>query len=541
VAIKGSLKEASLAEVCQLLALGLKTGCLAIADRSRFGQIFFDRGRITFARIVNRRDRLGDLLIADGRVTQAQVDTILQIQAKQPERRFGELLVENGLIRTDELQRYMRMQIEEAIFHLFTWARGHFYFEPGERPDAREIVVSMNAESILLEAARRVDEWSLIQKRVPSLELVFEIDRDRLAESGVKLSAEQNTVAALLDGERTVQQIMDVTGLSEFEAGKAVFGLLQAGLARRLGRRQESGAERPRDSEIQERHNLGIAFFRSGMLEDAAREFRRVLEVAPDDLRARFHLALISMRQGEFRDAARELVQMARRYGPQYPVLVNLATSFRCMGRIDDALLALSEAENARPGTPHVALSRGVVLLEAGRLGEAADAFDDYRTRLGEGERPDALYYYHAGLTAALSGDANRAQSLCWEGLETHSDSAPLLLLAGLAGERLGDLDGAEMFYRRTIEVEPSLAQAHKDLGDIAHERGSMDEALRLYQRATELAPDLGDDVYARLGTLHYRGRNREAAIRCWTHALELNPSNDVVRNQLEVLRHAGL
>jgi len=114
------------------------------------------------------------------------------------------------------------------------------------------------------------------------------------------------------------------------------------------------------------------------------------------------------------------------------------------------------------------------------------------------------------------------------------------LLLAGLAGERLGDPDGAELFYRKVIEVEPGLAQAHKSLGDVAHARGAHDEALRLYQRAVELEPELGDEVYTRIGTLHYRARNREAAVRAWSRALEMNPKNDVVRNHLDVLRHAG-
>jgi tetratricopeptide (TPR) repeat protein len=539
MAIKGSLKEASLAEVCQLLALGLKTGCLSIADRSRFGQVYFDRGRIIFARIVNRRDRLGDLLVADGLLTQEQVDAVLQEQAKNPERRFGELLLEHQLIAQEDLQRYFRMHIEEAVFHLFTWTRGHFYFEAGQRPEEAEVTMPLNAESLLLEAARRVDEWSLIQKRIPSAELVFEIDEERLAGSDAKLADEQRVVATLLDGERSVQDIIDRTGLNEFDVGKALFGLVQAGFARRVGRRAE-GTERPRESEIQERHNLGIAFFRSGMLEDAAREFRRVLEIASDDMVARYHLAMISMRQDDFRDAARELVQLARRHGPSYPVLVNLASAFRCMGRLDDALLALSEAENTRGGTPMVALVRGVTLLEARRLADATASFQEYRNRLAPNEKPEATWFYHAALTAGLAGDAARAQSICWEGLEAHPDSAPLLLLAGLAAERLGDKDGAELFYRRAIEVEPSLAQGHKNLGDVALARGAADEALRLYQRATELQPELGDDVWARMGTLHYRSRNREAAVRCWVRALELNPDNDVVRNQLEVLRHAG-
>src|SRR5688572_11763246 len=78
MAIKGSLKEAGLADVCQLLALGQKTGSLSVADGSRFGQIFFDRGRITYARIVNRRDRIGDILVRDGILTQTQLEKVLE-------------------------------------------------------------------------------------------------------------------------------------------------------------------------------------------------------------------------------------------------------------------------------------------------------------------------------------------------------------------------------------------------------------------------------------------------------------------------------
>src|SRR5918992_74272 len=99
MAIKGSLKEASLADVCQLLALGLKTGCLSIADRSRFGQIYFDKGRITYARVVNRRDRIGDLLVRDGVLTQDQLTSALLAQNAQPDKKLGELLISSGFMR----------------------------------------------------------------------------------------------------------------------------------------------------------------------------------------------------------------------------------------------------------------------------------------------------------------------------------------------------------------------------------------------------------------------------------------------------------
>src|SRR5690606_39274834 len=102
-------------EEWEVLALGQKTGCLSVADRSRFGQIYFDQGRITYARIVNRRDRLGDLLVRDGEIAQEQLDEVLVQQARQPDKRVGELLVERRIITPADLTRYIRMQIEEAI------------------------------------------------------------------------------------------------------------------------------------------------------------------------------------------------------------------------------------------------------------------------------------------------------------------------------------------------------------------------------------------------------------------------------------------
>ena len=50
MAIKGSLKEASLPDVLQLLSMGKKTGCLSVTHRNNFGYIYFDKGRICYAR-----------------------------------------------------------------------------------------------------------------------------------------------------------------------------------------------------------------------------------------------------------------------------------------------------------------------------------------------------------------------------------------------------------------------------------------------------------------------------------------------------------
>jgi protein O-GlcNAc transferase len=86
----------------------------------------------------------------------------------------------------------------------------------------------------------------------------------------------------------------------------------------------------------------------------------------------------------------------------------------------------------------------------------------------------------------------------------------------------------------------PSIAQAQKNLGDVAYRRGSHAEALQHYIRAAELDPELGDDVFAKIGNLLYKLRRLDEAVHHWQKALHLNPNNLIVRNNLEIVAHAA-
>ncbi|MGH2967365.1 MAG: DUF4388 domain-containing protein, partial [Gemmatimonadales bacterium] len=153
MAIKGSLKEASLPDVIQLLFLGRRTGCLALADRHNFGTIHFDEGNIIYAAIVNRRDRLGDILVRNGRISAEALQEAVDRQEGDREHKLGEILVELGALSRQELENYIRMQIEEAVYYLFTWTSGTFNFEAGVAPDHEDFLVRINPEFLLLEGA----------------------------------------------------------------------------------------------------------------------------------------------------------------------------------------------------------------------------------------------------------------------------------------------------------------------------------------------------------------------------------------------------
>ena len=231
MAINGSLDEASLADVLQLLSLGQKTGRLSVSDQSNLGHVYLDTGKITHAFLVNRRQRLGDILFKSGHITQDQLSDVMAKQKQNPEKRVGEILVETGAISADALRQNMQVQIEEAVYFLFTWRRGDFAFARDVKPDPDDFLVSINPESLLLEAARRVDEWSVIEKKVPSFDMVFTVDNERLEASEAKLSEEQKRIASMLDGARDAAAIVVETGMIEFDVGRALYGLITAGFA----------------------------------------------------------------------------------------------------------------------------------------------------------------------------------------------------------------------------------------------------------------------------------------------------------------------
>jgi tetratricopeptide (TPR) repeat protein len=534
MAIKGSLKEASLPDVIQLLFLGRRTGCLALADRHNFGTIYFDEGLIVYATIVNRRDRLGDILLASGRITQEQLAAAIEQQRGDRERKLGEILVEQGALGRPELEQYMRHQIEEAVYYLFTWSSGTFNFEAGVRPEREDFLVRLNPEGLLLEGARRVDEWSLIEKKIPSFDLIFSVDRSHLGESAPELSPEQRRLIPLLDGTRDVQQVFDRSGLSEFDAGKALFGLITAGFAHRVGT-SEAAAPRVNDSRVEEHRNLGVAFYKASMFDEALREFRRVADLRPSDAGAPFYLGLIALRQARWSDAAEAFRQALDAGGRQAAALHNLGVALERLGRLDEAEAAAGDAagrarDDARAmlGWSLVALRRGEYQVAQGRLARAIELLGSRRV--------PAVWYWAATLASAALDDTDGALRAARAGATEYPSNAVLQNNLAVLLELAGDMAGAEAALRAALAEDASLPQVSKNLADILYRNGRYEEAREAYERAAKLSPDLGDDLYFKLGNIAYKRRDHAAARAGWNRATALNPGHELARANLDML-----
>jgi tetratricopeptide (TPR) repeat protein len=536
MAIKGSLKEASLADVVQLLFFGRRTGCLALSDRQRFGSIFFEDGWITYGTIVNRRDRIGDLLLRWGTITREQLDQALALQQMARGRRLGEILVSLGSLAPEELRRVVRFQIEEAVYSLFAWTAGTFTFEAGVRPDweGEGELERINPENLLLEGARRIDEWSLIEKKISSFDLVFALDKSALANDSLSFTAAQRRLLPLIDGTRDTREVIDASGLSDFEAAQALFGLITAGLAQRIGTSSKTTPSRLLEAQIEEHRNLGVAFLRTDMLEEAAREFRRVMELRPSEGSAPFLLGVIAGRQGRWAEAVDCFRLALDRAGPRGHVIHNLAVALEEVGRLDQAEAMFAEAAGRLSDHPQVFLNWGLLGLRRedpavawARLEKARELF---RTQ------PPPLWFFAATLALAQQEHLERALALAQEAVAAYPSQPVLRNNLAVLLEATGDTSRAEASLKEALGDDPQLPQVHKNLGDLLYRSGRYDDATQHYQRAATLNQELGDDLFFKLGNLAFRRRDGAQARECWERAVRLNPGHQLARANLDLL-----
>jgi hypothetical protein len=251
MALKGTLKDFSLADIFQLIGIQRKTGVLTLKSEKEVVTVSFLDGNVVSADSLHRRleDRLGTVLTKSGRITEAQLQEALRIQ-KNTLKRMGNILVENGFIDVVGLRDALQIQISQMVYRLFRWRDGEYNFSQEERVDYdKEHVAPMSAESILMEGARILDEWPMIEKGIRSFATVFRPANVEIAAGargaasaegdeaarGVTLSNQERQVHALVDGKRTVQEIVERCALSEFDTCRILYELINRQLVEEVG------------------------------------------------------------------------------------------------------------------------------------------------------------------------------------------------------------------------------------------------------------------------------------------------------------------
>ncbi|MBV9772760.1 MAG: DUF4388 domain-containing protein [Gemmatimonadetes bacterium] len=298
MAIEGPLRELALSDVFQLLDLSRKTGLLTVSSDpgGRNASVRFERGAIVGAELAGSAGRLDRLLLRAGKVTEAQVAEAVRRQQAAPGRRLGTILVEMGAVSEADLKRQLRFQIEETVFELVQWKDGYFRFEEGTPLGGDSVPVRVATESLLMEAARRIDEWSTLESKVPHMGVVPAITGEPTDNGTLDLHPVEWEVLAEIDGERSLKEIASDVGRSDFDVAKIVFGLISTGVVG-LVDEQPSAPAPVEDSSLFDGLAASHAALRDRNPARALRLLGEVARVHPDRpevhvLAARAHVAL---------------------------------------------------------------------------------------------------------------------------------------------------------------------------------------------------------------------------------------------------------
>ena len=139
---------------------------------------------------------------------------------------MGQIYLKDGNIVHAEVDE---IKGEEAVYELAIWSEGEFNFEPDVEPSVRTI--SKSNTNLLMEAARRLDEWRVLSKKIPSLDLIPEFVVDQNQDRGqIQLTTSEWLILSKINGKQDIRTISKNCNLPVFDVSKVLYGLVTHGL-----------------------------------------------------------------------------------------------------------------------------------------------------------------------------------------------------------------------------------------------------------------------------------------------------------------------
>ena len=235
MALAGNIKEFGLADIFQIVSLQQKTGELVVQGKDGTVTILLESGFIVGVNATFRsiEERLERALERSEAMNKFQLKRALETQKKtlQP---LWTVLAETNAINIDALKNLLSQQIHETIYHVLRWTEGEYRFEPKKSVEYdRQLISPVNTEFLVMEGFRITDEWPEVEKVITSLQLMVRRVPDAPA-SSKDLSEAEIKLLKLLTEERSVQDLIDIGQLGEFDTCQNLYSLITRKLVERV-------------------------------------------------------------------------------------------------------------------------------------------------------------------------------------------------------------------------------------------------------------------------------------------------------------------
>lgn len=230
--LKGNLKVFKLADLLIGIQRGTRTGVLEIVSNAVIKRVYIKNGDMIFADSSFQDERLGEMLVLEGKITIEQFNLASE-RLVQTNEKLGKILVDMSCLTPPELYQAVRHQVEKIILSLFTFEVGDFEFKEGHLPTNEVITLIISAANIIYRGTKMIQSLSYIKEMCPAPEAVLELSQDPMdIFQAISLDQEDKDILSLINGRDSLKEILSHSPLTDFEILKTISALLRIGIIR---------------------------------------------------------------------------------------------------------------------------------------------------------------------------------------------------------------------------------------------------------------------------------------------------------------------
>jgi hypothetical protein len=231
MALKGNLRDFSITQLLNLINLANKTGRLVVERPTETISLYFQDGKLVYARDEIAKNNLVTVLYQAGKLNVRQQQFIRERSRDMSDKEIGLLLIQANYLSRQEILLCLQTHFILILNRLFNWPDGAFSFENDQVPPDGKIKVKLSLENLIIEGTRRMREQEQLQDEIPSLDMALKFaERPGANIRQLNLSVDEWRVISFINPKNSMRQIASATKLSDMELRRIIFGFLQAGL-----------------------------------------------------------------------------------------------------------------------------------------------------------------------------------------------------------------------------------------------------------------------------------------------------------------------
>lgn len=480
IPLNGNLRDISLVKILVFLNRNRNTGVLSVSFSSCTKNIYLKLGDVIFASSTYEDDRLGEMLLKAGTITVDQYDRAVAALTSS-NKRLGAILVELGYLTPKELFRGLKYQVNEIIQSVFLLEDAAYEFREGAIPAQEVIALRMSMGNLIYAGVNRIINWTRIRNEMPDIASVLKLTDDPLSLfQDIELSAQDKRMLSLIDGKKTIREVIDSSWMGSFEALKILYVLWSTGMIEQMSAPEEI--------------NIGTA-----------------ADVLPED--------------ASLDDILRPLSE------EEETPISEVNELFSKLGSLSfDELLGVNEdtdsetiKKNYYRLTKHYHPDRHFALADPEsktKLAAICDALNKAYEILRDERRRQEYYHAQADRTLHEAGEA-------------HGD-AEKIFEKGIAEYKKGNFWEAIERFKEAITLKPE-SPAYFSYLSLAYSKvpGKLKEAEAVLIQAIALEP-FNADLFTNLGLIYIKGGLKKRALTSFQKALRIDPHHEKAKKGME-------